>query len=129
MIQKLTPVLATDLVEPLIQFFKDIGFEVTLSVPEGDQVGFVIMNNGDVEVMAQSYSSIENDIPKIAQAIRSAPSALYIEISDLDELAKKIAKYEMVHPKRDTFYGATEITVRAPGGHFITFAEFKAASA
>ena len=126
MILKSTPVLTAELIEPVIQFFKDIGFEVTMTVPEGEQLGFAILKRGDVEVMAQNYASIENDIPKIAQAIRSSPSALFIEVSDIDEIAKKIAKYEMVHPKRETFYGATEITVKSPGGHFITFAEFKA---
>jgi hypothetical protein len=30
----------------------------------------------------------------------------------------------IVAPRHDTFYGATEIGCREPGGHFVTIAQF-----
>jgi len=33
---------------------------------------------------------------------------------------------EVVMPKRKTFYGSTEIGIKDPAGHFVTFAEFAA---
>jgi len=33
--------------------------------------------------------------------------------------------FEIVMPRRETFYGSTEIGYREPGGHFVTFAQMK----
>lgn len=125
MIKKSTPVLCAERIEPLVQFFEALGFVKTVEVPHGENLGFAIFNKDSVEVMAQSYASVEDDIKQIADAIRNAPSVLFIEVEDIDQAAAKVASYELVMPKRETFYGATEVTVKAPGGHFVTLAEFK----
>jgi len=125
MIKKSTPVLCAERIEPLVGFFEALGFGRTVEVPHGENLGFAILDKDGVEVMAQSYASIEEDDAKLAGAIRGAPSILFIEVESIDKASAQVASYELVMPRRDTFYGATEITVKTPGGHFVTLAEFK----
>lgn len=125
MVKKSTPVLCAERIEPLVGFFEALGFNKTVEVPHGENLGFAILDKDGVEVMAQSYASIEDDVPQIADAIRNAPSVLFIEVENLDKAAAQVASYELVMPRRETFYGAMEITVKTPGGHLVTLAEFK----
>ncbi len=48
---------------------------------------------------------------------------MYIEVSDIGDLEKRLAGWEIVLPKRTTFSGMTEIGVREPAGNFILFAQ------
>jgi len=44
-------------------------------------------------------------------------------VTNIDEIIGKLDGFEVLTPKRTTFYGATEYTVREPGGNAIGFAE------
>jgi uncharacterized glyoxalase superfamily protein PhnB len=119
--QSLTPILIVNEIEPCLGFWKSLGFEVTVEVPEGDRLGFVILKNGPVEVMDQSRASVAKDVPIMADFPSS--SVLYIHVTNIDEIIGKLDGFEVLTPKRTTFYGATEYTVREPGGNAIGFAE------
>ena len=56
-------------------------------------------------------------------------SVLYIHVTNLDEIIAAVADAPVLVPKRTTFYGATEYSVREPGGNVIGFAEVSAAHA
>jgi hypothetical protein len=49
---------------------------------------------------------------------------LYVEVADLDAILAGLQGTKLDVEKHTTPYGATEIVVRDPGGHFITFAQF-----
>ena len=59
--KRLTPVLYVEEIEPVLDFWKRLGFEVTAEVPEGDQLGFVILQSGPVELMYQTRTSVEKE--------------------------------------------------------------------
>jgi uncharacterized glyoxalase superfamily protein PhnB len=125
--KKMTPVLGVAAIEPVLPFWVErLGFEKTVEVPEGDKLGFVILVKGNVEVMYQSWASIEKDVPHMAREPRGT-TFLFLEIepADFDELVKKLEGVEVVLPVRTTFYGAREIGVREPGGNVVTFAAFE----
>ena len=127
-VKKLTPVLFVHAIEPALPFWMDrLGFEKTVEVPEGDNLGFVILVKGNVEVMYQSWASVAKDVPKLAEGPRVARSYLFVEIepADFDDLVKQLAGAEIVVPVRKTFYDAREIGVREPGGNVVTFAAFE----
>ena len=119
--QSLTPILIVDEIEPCLDFWKNLGFEVTVEVPESGRIGFVILKNGPVEVMYQSRASVAKDVPDMADFPSS--SVLYLQVTNIDEVIGKLDGFEVLTPKRTTFYGATEYTVREPGGNAIGFAE------
>src|SRR5215472_14383702 len=126
MMKKLTPVLYVETIEPCLPFWVDrLGFHKVAEVPEGDKLGFVILSKDNVEIMYQSRASIAKDIPQLAKGDFRSSTGLYITVSDLDDVIRRLEGVEVVEPKRKTFYGATEIFVREPGGSVIGFAEQK----
>jgi len=130
MVKKLTPVLFVKEIEPVIPFWVDrLGFEKTVGVPEGNRIGFVILRRGGVELMYQSYASVEKDVPALAAIARKGPTFLYVEVEDLAAVKAAISGAEIVLPERTTFYGAREIGVKDPAGHYITFAQMGIAPA
>jgi hypothetical protein len=46
-------------------------------------------------------------------------------VDNLDAIAVALHGFEIVMPRRETFYGSTEIGYREPGGHFVTVAQMK----
>jgi uncharacterized glyoxalase superfamily protein PhnB len=129
-VKKLTPVLFVERIEPVLPFWiQHLGFIKTVEVPDGDQLAFVILQQGSTEVMYQSYASAEKDLPAIASDVRKGPSFLYLEVDDLHPIKAAIKGMEIYLPERTTFYGSREIGVKDPAGHFITFAHFEAPSA
>ena len=126
-VKKMTAVLFVNEIEPVLPFWVGrLGFQKTAEVPEGNKLGFVILQNGNVEVMYQTYASVEKDMPSIAQTVRKGPTFLYVEVENLDPVIEATKGADIYLPVRTTFYGAKEIGVKDPAGHFITFAQFTA---
>jgi uncharacterized glyoxalase superfamily protein PhnB len=120
--KKLTPVLVVDSVEPSAAFWRDrLGFEQHLSVPHGDQLGFVGLTRDGVEIMYQTRASVGDDMPALAEG--PYRSMLFIEVGDLDAVERAMEGAEIVTPRRQTFYGMDEIAVRDPAGNVVVFAQ------
>lgn len=125
-VKRITPVLFTQEVEPCVKFWVDrFGFEKTTAVPEGDKLAFAILQKGNLELMYQSYASADKDVgTTISQMVRKGPTFLYVEVDNLAETITAVQGCEEVMPRRETFYGSTEIAIQDPAGHYVTFAEF-----
>jgi uncharacterized glyoxalase superfamily protein PhnB len=129
-VKKITPVLLVKEIEPVLPFWVDrLGFTKTIEVPEGNKIAFVSLTKGNVEVMYQTYSSVEKDAPPpMLKAARRGPTFLYIEVDNLDAVLAATKDLPKVMPERTAFYGMREFGVQDPGGHFITFAQPVAAA-
>lgn len=128
-VNKLTPVLLVPEIEPCLRFWVErLGFEKTVEVPEGEKLGFVILQKGGVELMYQSYASAGKDVPTVAEACRKGPSFLYVEVAELEPVLAALEGAEVVVPPRTTFYGSKEIGIRDPAGHIVVFAQPGAAA-
>jgi uncharacterized glyoxalase superfamily protein PhnB len=128
-VKKITPVLFVPEVEPCIKFWIDrFGFQKIVEVPEGNKLGFAMLQKGSVELMYQSYASADKDVTTISQQVRKGPTFLYVEVDNLDETISAIEGSEVVMPVRNTFYGSKEIGIKDPAGHYVTFAQFAAAA-
>jgi uncharacterized glyoxalase superfamily protein PhnB len=125
MMQKLSPVLFLDAIEPALPFFVDrLGFAVQITVPlrEGrPELGFAILQRDAVELMLQTRASVRGDVEALADAPNCA--MLYIDVDDVAAIERALQGCEIVVPRRRTFYGADEIGVRVPGGHVMLFAQ------
>ena len=129
MMKKLTPVLFVEEIEPCLPFWVDrLGFKKTVEVPEGAQLGFVILAKDSVEIMYQSHASVEKDVPGLVKWPVSPTTFLYVEVTGLDDILQRLKGMPAVVPERKTFYGAREIGVREPGGNVVVFAEMGAAA-
>src|SRR5947209_1364041 len=118
-VKRITPILFVEEVEPCAKFWVErLGFQKTAEVPEGNKLGFVMLQKGNVELMYQSYASADKDVGAISKAVRKGPSFLYIEVDSLDEAISAVKGAEIVMPVRTTFYGSKEIGIKDPAGHF-----------
>jgi len=122
MIQKATPLLRVERVEPSLTFWVDrLGFQKVTEVMEGTSLGFVILTKGHVEIMLQSRESLAKDLPMLAVGAM-APAVVYVGVTNLEEVSSKLSPSDILVAKRTTYYGMEEIWVREPGGHVIGFA-------
>lgn len=126
-VKRITPVLFVEEIEPCLKFWTEhMGFNNAAQVPDGNKLGFVMLQKDGTELMYQTYASADKDNAAIGQAARKGRSFLYIEVDKLDPTIEAMKGAEVVVPLRTTFYGAKEIGVKDPAGHVITFAEFAA---
>lgn len=121
--RKLTPIITVETIEPCLQFWTDtFGFEVTVTVPHDDAIGFAILQKDDVELMYQTRASIDADLGEsgapahLGAELTAGPALLFAEVEAIDPLLPKLGGAELVVPRRQTFYGMDEIFVRAPCG-------------
>ena len=122
-LNKLSPVLVVDAIEPCLSFWFDrLGFTKAVEVPDGDRLGFVILEKDGVEVMYQSRESVRKDIPALAD-MPAGGASLYIEVADVAAVERAVKGAEVVVPRRKTFYGADEIGVREPAGNAVIFGQ------
>src|SRR6516164_5716277 len=127
-VKRITPVMFVPEVEPCVKFWVErFGFETTAEVPDADKLAFAMLQKGNVELMYQSYASADKDVgTTISQVVRKGPTFLYVEVDSLEQTINAVKGTEEVMPKRTTFYGSTEIGIKDPAGHYVTFAEFAA---
>jgi uncharacterized glyoxalase superfamily protein PhnB len=123
-VKKVTTLLFAEELGPSIKFWTgQLGFQKTIEVPEGDKTGFVLLEKNGVELMYQSFASVEKDNAATAAAARKGPTFLYVEVEDLDATLAATRGAEIVMPVRTTFYHAKEFGIKDPAGHYIIFAQ------
>ena len=122
-VQRLTPVLMVEAIEPVLPFWERLGFAKTTEVPHEGHLGFVILERDGVQVMYQSRASVAADVPPLAQAPQQG-TFLFFQVDDLDDVERRLTGVAPVVPRRKTFYGADELIVKEPAGNVVTFAQF-----
>ena len=123
-IKRITPVLFVQAIEPVLPFWVDaLGFVKTIEVPGGDGLGFVALQKDGAEVMYQTYASLGDDMPQVAEAAKKGPTFLYIEVENLDAVLAALKKYKITMAERTAFYGMREVGFQDPTGHYLTFAQ------
>jgi hypothetical protein len=125
MVSKATAVLYVEHVEQSLPFFEAVGFQRTIEVPEGNALGFVMLQRGGAEVMLQSYTSGIADLTTLEpKDIKASRTLLFVEIDDLAAIERALKAFKIVIPRRKTPYGADETGYREPSGHIVLFAQF-----
>ena len=123
-VKRITPILFAREIEPCLRFWTErLGFQKTVEVPEGDKVGFAILEKDGLELMYQNYASVEKDNAATAELARKGPTFLYIDVDDLKQALDATSGAEIAMPERSTFYGSREFGVKDPAGHWIIFAQ------
>jgi hypothetical protein len=124
--QRLTPVLVVDAIEPALPFWMDrLGFKKTAEVSHDGRLGFAILERDDVQIMYQTRASVAADVPPLAQTPERG-TFLFLVVDELNAIAQILRDVKPVVPRRKTFYGADELIVREPGGNVVTFAQLGA---
>lgn len=106
-----------------IEFYKHLGFTVTVTVPEEGDLVWVMMTNGSVVFMFQSFSSLSDELPEIKRS-EGGSLLLYIQVNNIRNFFDDVSsKVKVLKGLERTFYGATEFSVLDNNGYVLTFAE------
>lgn len=126
---KITTNFFVEEIEKALDFWvARMGFEQTVGVPHGDRLGFVILVRDGAELMMQTIESVRKDEPAFAPESMCGGTGLFIEVSDFEDVLKRVEGYPIAMPERTTFYGMREIGVRDPNGFVVIFATPSAAA-
>ncbi len=108
-----------------IAFYKQLGFKLSMSVPEEGDLVWAMMSCGNVNFMFQTFDSLGDDIPEISR--QDGGSLLfYIQIKEIRQFHEQIKdNVKVIKGLEKTFYGATEFSILDTNGYILTFAENK----
>lgn len=108
-----------------INYYEQLGFTLTMKVPEEGEIVWAMMNNGNVNFMFQSFNSLGSELPEISRQ-KGGSLLLYIQIKDIKVYFNKIKNnVKVIKELETTFYGATEFSIEEINGYILTFAEDK----
>ena len=106
-----------------VEFYKQLGFTVTATVPDQSPFVFVMMTCGEVIFMFQTMESLGNELPSISRQ-SGGSIMLYIQIANIRDFFEQIKdKVKVLKGLEKTFYGATEFCIEDNNGFVLTFAE------
>ena len=122
--ESLSPNIFVKDIKATIAFYKQLGFEVAMSVPEGgDELVWAMVVNGRVTVMFQTFDSLGDDLQEVKRE-DGGSLLFYIKLKNIlnffDLLKEKVT---VVKGLEKTFYGATEFSILDNNGYLLTFAE------
>lgn len=120
----LSPNIYVENVSASVEFYKLLGFEVVMSVPEdGLNPVWVMMQLEEVTFMFESFASIEGRLPQINRS-KGGSLLFYIKVGDVEQYFESIKdKVNVLHGLEKTFYGATEFSIEDCNGYVLTFAD------
>jgi uncharacterized glyoxalase superfamily protein PhnB len=123
--ESLSPNLFVKDIRATLDFYKLLGFSLTMSVPgeNEDDLVWAMITNGKVTFMFQSFKSIGDTLPQIKRQ-EGGPLLFYIKVQRIREFFESIReKTTLVHGLQKTFYGATEFSIVDINDFMLTFAE------
>jgi len=122
--ESLTTNIFTNDMKGSVAFYQLLGFEISMSVPEtGDDFVWVMMTNGGVTMMLQTFESLADDLPEISRN-SGGSLLLYINLKNIRHFFDQIKdNVPVLKGLEKTFYGATEFSIKDNNGYVLTFAE------
>lgn len=121
--KSVSPNIFVNNINETINFYKQLGFSLTATVPEEGDYIFAMMTCGDVIFMFQTFESLGDDLPNISRQ-NGAAMLLYIQLNEIRKFYEQIKdKVKVIKGLEKTFYGATEFSIEDNNGYLLTFAE------
>ena len=122
--ESLSPNIFVRDMDKTIEFYKLLGFSVIMSVPDtGSEFVWVMMTNGSVTFMFQTFDSLADDLPQISRTDGSS-MLFYINLKNITVFFESVKdKVQVLKGLEKTFYGATEFSILDNNNYVLTFAE------
>ena len=110
-------------IDETIEFYKQLGFTLTMTVPEEGDLVWAMMKNDQVTFMFQTFDSLGEDLPQIKRE-DGGSLLFYIQVKNIRELFNEIQnKVNILKGLEKTFYGATEFSILDTNNYVLTFAQ------
>jgi uncharacterized glyoxalase superfamily protein PhnB len=106
-----------------IAFYRQLGFELTMTVPEEGDYVWAMMSCGVVTFMFQAFESLGGELPEISRQ-DGGSLIFYIKVENIRSFFERIKdKVKVLKGLEKTFYGATEFSILDNNKYVLTFAE------
>lgn len=121
--ESLSPNLFVKDINETIEFYRTLGFNLVMTVPETGEFVWAMMTCGSVSFMFQTFSSLGDSLPDVSRA-GGGSLLLYINIKKIRTFFEGVKdKVTIIQGLEKTFYGATEFSIKDNNGFLLTFAE------
>lgn len=121
--ESLSPNIFVKDLNATIAFYKMLGFNLVMTVPEKGDYEWAMMTCGNVSFMFQTFASLGDALPDISRH-DSGSLLLYIKLKNITTFFDSVKeKVTVLHGLGKTFYGATEFSIKDNNGYVLTFAE------
>jgi uncharacterized glyoxalase superfamily protein PhnB len=122
--ESLSPNIFVEDMNETIDFYRSIGFQTIMTVPEtGSEFVWAMMVNGEVPFMFQTFASLGEELPDINRG-KGGSLLFYIKLKKIREFFELIKdKVTVLKGLETTFYGATEFSILDNNNYVLTFAE------
>ncbi|MDB5131026.1 MAG: glyoxalase [Mucilaginibacter sp.] len=120
----LSPNIFVNNMNETIDFYKSIGFQLVMTVPEaGNDFVWAMMINGEVTFMFQTFASLGDELPAVSRQ-NGGSLLFYIKLKKIREFFELVKdKVTVLKGIETTFYGATEFSILDNNNYVLTFAE------
>jgi uncharacterized glyoxalase superfamily protein PhnB len=123
MMESLSPNIFVKDINATIAFYKTLGFDLVMTVPESGDYVWVMMTSGSVSFMFQTFASLGDALPDVGRQ-NGGSLLLYIKLKGIRAFFDSVKeKVTVLQGLEKTFYGATEFSIRDINGYVLTFAE------
>ena len=121
--ESLSPNLFVKDINKTIEFYKTLGFNLVMTVPETGDFVWAMMTCGSVSFMFQTFASLGDTLPDVSRK-DGGSLLLYIKLKNIRTFFDSVKdKVTVIQGLEKTFYGATEFSTRDNNGFLLTFAE------
>lgn len=119
----LAPNIFVNDINKTIEFYKLLGFDLTMTMPDTGNYDWAMMTCGNITFMFQSFNSLADELPEISRQ-EGGSLLFYIRLKNIrnyfDTLKNKVT---VIKGLEKTFYGATEFSILDNNKYVLTFAE------
>jgi len=106
-----------------LAFYKTLGFEVVMTVPDQGDLDWAMLSCGAVTVMFQTFASLGETMPEVRRT-DGGSLLFYIKIKGIRQFFESIKdQVRVISGLSKAFYGATEFSIADNNGYVLTFAE------
>jgi len=121
--ESISPNIFVNDINKTIAFYKQLGFETTVTVPDAEPYVFAMMACEKVIIMFQTFESLGNELPQVSRQ-DGGSLLLYIQIKGIRKFFERIKdKVQVIKELEKTFYRATEFSILDNNNYVLTFAE------
>jgi len=106
-----------------IEFYRLLGFDLAMTVPEEGDFVWAMMKCGNVTFMFQTFESLGSELDAISRE-DGGSLLFYIQTTEIGNYFDRIKNsVNVLKGLEQTFYGATEFSILDLNGYILTFAE------
>ncbi len=122
-IESLSPNIFVSEIEKSIEFYKQLGFSLIMTVPNEKPYHWAMLKCNETTIMFHAWNSLGDELPQV-QKNKAHGLLFYFKIKGILQLFEKFEKSEhVIKGLEKTFYGETEFSMLDPDGYVLTFAE------